>query len=84
MRALLILMAILPPAGFVSYLFAQLHPVLALLPLAWCAAFVDVVRHPQTETLLGLTHAELLVLVAIAVVLGVLLYDPVFLHGNRA
>jgi hypothetical protein len=86
MRTLLILMAVVPPAAFVAFLLAQIvHPSLAIFPLAWCAAFVmAVTRKPQIETPIGLTPAELLVILAIVVVLAALMYDPMFwLRGVR-
>jgi len=85
MRALLILMAIVPPAGFVAFLFFRIHPALVAIPFAWCAAFTAAVtRKPQIETPLGLTPAELLVIVAIGIVVAALSYDPMFfLSGVR-
>jgi hypothetical protein len=72
MTALLILAAIAPPAIYVAFGLAQVHPLLAALPLVWCAAFMVFARRPP----LGMTLAELLVIGAILVAVAVLMSDP--------
>jgi hypothetical protein len=63
------LMAVAPPAMCVAFWLANVHPLLGVLPLVWCAGFMVWARrfHP------GMPVAELLVGLAIAFALLVLL-----------
>jgi hypothetical protein len=81
LSTLMVLLALAPPSLFVAMLFAHIHLVLAVFPIAWCAFFVHTAAREREATLaLGLSAAEWLVICAILMVVAALMYDSDFFY----